>query len=154
MVILESIPLGALVMAIPQQFDNTDFWESLSGLGEVTNLNNLEIMFGIANGLDLPLGYLVECSVRKFGSEAVRNAIKAALEPHRKAYGMLTAALGGVENPRTIGATEHDALDALTETLVDDPAFVVTRSDGPPKLKDEPLAYDDRLSLAKRVFVN
>ena len=42
----------------------------------------------------------------------------------------------------------------LTEALVDDPAFVVTRSDGTPKPKDEPLAYDDRLSLAKRVFVN
>src|SRR5664280_1543251 len=128
--------------------------ETLTSLGEVTTHNNLEIMLRIANDLDLPLGYLVECSVRKFGSKAVRNAIKAALEPHRKAYDMLTAALGGVGNPRTIGATEHDALDALTETLADDPTFVVTRSDGTPKPKDEPLAYDDRLSLAKRVFVN
>ena len=68
--------------------------ETLTSLGEVTTLNNLEIMLGIANDLDLPLGYLVECSVRKFGSEAVRNTIKAALEPHRKAYDMLTATLG------------------------------------------------------------
>ena len=58
--------------------------ETLTSLGEVTTLNNLEIMLGIANDLDLPLGYLVECSVRKFGSEAVRDAIKAALAPTAK----------------------------------------------------------------------
>ena|ERR1035437_92243 len=110
--------------------------ETLTSLGEVITLNNLKIMFGVANDLDLPLDYLVECSVRKFGSEAVRDSIKAALAPHRKMHATLTAALGCVENPRTIGAAEYDAWD------------------GTPKPKDEPLAYDDRLSLAKRVFVN
>ena len=128
--------------------------ETLTSLGEVTTLNNLEIMLGIANDLDLPLGYLVECSVRKFGSEAVRDAIKAALALHRKMYATLTAALGCVENPRTIGAAEHDALtDAVIDAL-DDPAFVITRRDGMPKPKDEPLRHGDCVRLAKPVFVN
>src|ERR1035441_2417606 len=117
--------------------------ETLTSLGEVITLNNLKIMFGVANDLDLPLDYLVECSVRKFGSEAVRDSINAALAPHRKMYVTLTAALGCVENPRTIGAAEHDALtDAVIDAL-DDPAFVITRRDGTPKSKDELLEHDD-----------